>query len=129
MRPAGRVFETPGLTVAWVSQPSSSVAGEIRISQEPQIYQVLFRWSWQKWRGLPTSGGEHDPTILNKVQVTFLPTFFSRVWRRLVYTIEKITSVIKYILTIIPVSCIWQLHHSQYRLHKLSHSKYIQPKF
>ena len=27
-------------------------------------------------------------------------------------------------LTSIPVSCIWQLHHSQYRLQKLSHSKY-----
>jgi len=32
--------------------------------------------------------------------------------------------VIKYILTLIPVSCIWKLHHSQYRLQKLSHSKY-----
>ena len=45
----------------------------------------------------------------------------------LVSTIKTIASLIKYILTI--VSCIWQLHHSQYRLQKLSHSKYIQLKF
>jgi len=28
--------------------------------------------SWQKWRGLPTSGGEPDPTIGNTVHVAFL---------------------------------------------------------
>jgi len=33
------------LTVAGVSQPSSNVAREIRISQEPQSYQVLFRYT------------------------------------------------------------------------------------
>jgi len=37
--------------------------------------------------------------------------------------------VIKYILTFIPVSCIWQLHPSQYCLQKLSHSKYFRLKF
>jgi len=46
--------------------------------------------------------------------------------RSLVSTIKTIPSLIKYILTI--VSCVWQLHHSQYRLQKLSHSKYIQLK-
>ena len=49
--------------------------------------------------------------------------------RSLVSTIETKTSVIKYILTFISVSCIWQLHHSQYRLKKSSPSKYIQLKF
>jgi len=47
----------------------------------------------------------------------------------LVYTIETIASVIKHILTFIPVSCIWQLHHLEYRLQKLSHNKYIHLKF
>jgi len=37
--------------------------------------------------------------------------------------------MIKYILTFIQGSCIWQLHHSQYCLQKLSHSKYIQVDF
>ena len=31
------------LTVAGISQPGSNVAREIRISQKPQIYYVLFR--------------------------------------------------------------------------------------
>jgi len=39
------------------------------------------------------------------------------------------TSVINHILAFIPISGIWQLRHSQYRLQKLSHSKYIQLKF
>jgi len=33
--------------------------------------------------------------------------------------------MIKHILTFTLVSCIWQRHHSQYHLQKLSHSKYI----
>jgi len=49
--------------------------------------------------------------------------------RSLASTIETIVPYIKYILTFVPVSCIWQLHHSQYRLQKLSHRKYIQLKF
>ena len=72
-------------------------------------------------------------TIRNKVQAAFLPAFLSRVFQLAtkyrISTIETIASVIRYILTFIPVSCIWQLHHSQYRLQKLSRSKYIQLEF
>jgi len=44
--------------------------------------------------------------------------------RLIVSTIGTIASAVKYTRTLIPVSCIWQLNHSQYRLQKLSHSKY-----
>jgi len=67
------LFQCP--TVSGVSQPSSNLAREIRISQWPQSYLVLFMYSWQKWRGSPTSGGETGPTVLNKVQITLLPAF------------------------------------------------------
>jgi len=37
---------------------------------------VLFRYSWQKWRGPPTSGGEPGPTIHNKVKLhSYLHSF------------------------------------------------------
>jgi len=67
--------------VAGFSQPSSNVAREIRISQVPQRYYVLFRYSWRTWRGPPTSGAEPCPTIRNKVKVAFLSAFLSRVFQ------------------------------------------------
>jgi len=36
-------FYVQCLTIAGVSQPSFNVAGEVRISQEPQSYKVLLR--------------------------------------------------------------------------------------
>ena len=54
---------------------------------------------------------------------------FSWQTRSVVSTIETIATMIKYILTFIPVFCIWQFHHSQCYLQKLSYSKYIQLRF
>ena len=69
---------------------------------------MLFRLSCRKWRGPPILGGEPGPTIHDKVQAAFLPAFLSRVLqltvdRSLVSTVETIASLIKYILTFIPV--------------------------
>jgi len=100
-------FYVQCLTIAGVSQPSSQVTKEIRISQRSQNYYVLSRLSFQKWRGPPTFGGKPGPTIRNKVQVAFLPAFRSSVSvcrRCLESTIETIASVIKHILTFIPIS-------------------------
>jgi len=85
--------------------------------------------------GSPGKSGEAHPHLVASLAQIFvinsscipacIPFKSISVCRRsLVSTMETIASVIKYILTIIPASCIWQLHDSQYRLQKWSHSKF-----
>ena len=67
------------------------------------------------------------PLATPMVQVAFLPSLLSSVLQLADEASNpqlKKTSVIKYILTFIWVSCIWQLHLSHYRLQKFSQQVY-----
>ena len=89
------------------------------------------RFYWRFGLFWKNKSGNPEQNILFLSRALFLLHYtFKRISvgrRSRVSTIKTITSLIKYILTII--SCIWQLHLSQYCLQKLFHIKYIQLKF